>query len=310
MEQALVEQIPMTTVEATGTRAKGVFTVKFWGTRGSIATPGAATVRYGGNTSCVEIRCGEYIFIFDCGTGVRELGIELANEFATKRLELHMFVSHTHWDHIQGFPFFGPAYKPGNIINIYSLQSPDRNLSKLFTGQMDLNYFPVTLEELLADLNFYELASQVINIGPVRITNMPLNHPGVSIAFRLECAGKSIVYMTDHEPYSTLLGESPRTRQLDEQVDAFAKGADLYIREAQYTDSEYHSKKGWGHSALSDVVDSAVNANVKKVALFHHDPMHDDVQIDTMVQFCRDSIETKGSSIEVFAANDRMTIEV
>ena len=160
MEQTLVENIPMNTVEDANANPKGVFTVKFWGTRGSIATPGPETVRYGGNTACVEIRCDNYIFIFDCGTGVRELGIELSSEFAAKPLELHMFVSHTHWDHIQGFPFFGPAYKPGNTINIYSLQVPERNLSKLFTGQMDLNYFPVTLEELLADLNFYEGKAQ------------------------------------------------------------------------------------------------------------------------------------------------------
>src|SRR5256885_8214865 len=113
MEQALIEQRPMNTGESASAHAKSIFTVRFWGTRGSIATPGPETVRYGGNTSCVEIRCGEYIFIFDCGTGVRELGIQLANEFANPRLALHIVVSHNHWEHIQGFPFFGPAYKPG-----------------------------------------------------------------------------------------------------------------------------------------------------------------------------------------------------
>jgi len=309
MGQALVDNSVTTTKQPAGAEAKAVFSVRFWGTRGSIATPGVETVRYGGNTSCVEVRCGEYIFIFDCGTGIRELGISLMREFATRPLECHLFVSHTHWDHIQGFPFFQPAYKPGNKINIYSLHSPDRSLAKLFTGQMDNNYFPVTLEELLADLDFFELSSNV-QIGPVKFSFLELNHPGVSMSFRMDAKGKSIVYMTDHEPYTTLLGDSPRTRDLDARIDAFAKGADLYIREAQYTDGEYSSKKGWGHSALSDVVDSAVNAHVKRLALYHHDPMHDDVQIDGMVQFCRDSLDTKGSMIEVFAANDRMSLEI
>src|SRR5215468_2908233 len=143
MEQALIEHIPMNTVENAREDSKSVFTVRFWGTRGSIATPGPETVRYGGNTSCVEIRCGEYIFIFDCGTGVRELGIELTREFATRRLELHMFVSHTHWDHIQGFPFFGPAYKPGCLINVYSPPGLEDTLEASLSGQMQYTYFPV-----------------------------------------------------------------------------------------------------------------------------------------------------------------------
>src|SRR5579872_3695880 len=145
-----------------------IFRVKFWGTRGSIATPGPETIRYGGNTACVEVRCGEDIIIFDCGTGIRELGIALAKEYAERNLEVHLFVSHTHWDHIQGFPFFQPAYRAGNRVNIYSLPGPDRSVEKLFTGQMDGNYFPVTLDDLMARLHFDELAGDV-QIGDVKI---------------------------------------------------------------------------------------------------------------------------------------------
>jgi phosphoribosyl 1,2-cyclic phosphodiesterase len=286
-----------------------IFRVKFWGTRGSIATPGPETIRYGGNTSCVEVRCGDDIMIFDCGTGIRELGISLAREYAERNLEVHLFVSHTHWDHIQGFPFFQPAYRAGNRVNIYSLHSPDRSLERLFTGQMDGNYFPVTLDDLMARLHFEELNGDV-QIGDVKISHMHLNHPGLALSFRAESKGRSVVYMTDHEPYHKLLGESPHTKKLDGEIDAFAKDADLLIREAQYTDEEYITKRGWGHSATSDAVTSAVNAEAKRLVLFHHDPMHDDQQIDSMVEFCRNKINQQGKDVRVIGAADKLTLRI
>lgn len=286
-----------------------VFRVKFWGTRGSIATPGPETIRYGGNTACVEVRCGEDIIIFDCGTGIRELGIALAKEYAERNLEVHLFVSHTHWDHIQGFPFFQPAYRAGNRINIYSLHSPDRSLEKLFTGQMDGNYFPVTLDDLMARLHFEELVGDV-QIGNVKISHMHLNHPGLALSFRMESKGRSLVYMTDHEPYHKLLGESPHTKKLDSEIDAFAKDADLLIREAQYTDEEYLTKRGWGHSTSSDAVLSALSAEARRLVLFHHDPMHDDQQIDSMVEFCREKIKEQGKQIGVMGAADKLTMRI
>ncbi|MBV9073443.1 MAG: response regulator [Acidobacteria bacterium] len=286
-----------------------VFRVKFWGTRGSIATPGPETVRYGGNTACVEVRCGEDIIIFDCGTGIRELGLELAREYAEKNLEVHLFVSHTHWDHIQGFPFFQPAYRPGNRVNIFSLHSPDRSLEKLFTGQMDGNYFPVTLDDLMARLHFEELVGDV-QIGDVKISHMHLNHPGLALSFRMESKGRSFVYMTDHEPYQKLLGESAHTKKLDAEIDAFAKHADLLIREAQYTDEEYLVKKGWGHSSTSDAASTAMNADVKKLVLFHHDPMHDDQQVDAIVESCREKVSHHSKRIHVMGAADKLTLRI
>lgn len=286
-----------------------IFRVKFWGTRGSIATPGPETVRYGGNTACVEVRSGEDILIFDCGTGIRELGIALAREYAERNLEVHLFVSHTHWDHIQGFPFFSPAYRAGNRVNIYSLHSPDRSLEKLFTGQMDGNYFPVTLDDLMARLHFEELSGDV-QIGDVKISNMHLNHPGLALSFKVQSKGRSVVYMTDHEPYHKLLGDSPHTKKLDAEIDSFAKNADLLIREAQYTDEEYLLKRGWGHSTTTDAALSAASADVKRLVLFHHDPMHDDHQVDTMVESCRQKIKEQGKEIRVLGAADKLTLRI
>jgi phosphoribosyl 1,2-cyclic phosphodiesterase len=287
-----------------------IFRVKFWGTRGSIATPGPETIRYGGNTSCVEVRCGEEILIFDCGTGIRELGLSLAREYAERNLEVHLFVSHTHWDHIQGFPFFQPAYRAGNRVNIYSLHSPDRSLEKLFTGQMDGNYFPVTLDDLMARLHFEELGVGDLYFGDVKVSHMHLNHPGLALAFRVEAKGRAVVYMTDHEPYHKLLGDSPHTKKLDAEVDAFANDADLLIREAQYTDEEYLHKRGWGHSSCSDAVQSALNADAKRLVLFHHDPMHDDQQVDAMVEFCREGLRQHGKSTRVMGAADKLTLRI
>jgi phosphoribosyl 1,2-cyclic phosphodiesterase len=303
-DQQLVDAV-WNAVELSST----VFRVKFWGTRGSIATPGPETIRYGGNTACVEVRCGEDILIFDCGTGIRELGISLAKEYAERNLEVHLFVSHTHWDHIQGFPFFQPAYRAGNRVNIYSLHSPDRSLEKLFTGQMDGNYFPVTLDDLMARLHFEELGGDV-QIGDVKISHMHLNHPGLALSFKMESKGRSLVYMTDHEPYHKLLGDSPHTKKLDAEIDTFARSADLLIREAQYTDEEYLAKRGWGHSSTSDAVTSAVNSEVKRLVLFHHDPMHDDRQVDAMVEFCRDKIKANGKEIRVMGAADKLTLRI
>ncbi|HJX00495.1 MAG TPA: response regulator [Terriglobales bacterium] len=286
-----------------------IFRVKFWGTRGSIATPGPETIRYGGNTACVEVRCGGEIVIFDCGTGVRELGIALAKEYAERNLEVHLFVSHTHWDHIQGFPFFQPAYRSGNRVNIYSLHSPDRSLEKLFTGQMDGNYFPVTLDDLMARLHFEELTGDV-RIGEMKISHMHLNHPGLALGFRMQSKGRSLVYMTDHEPYHKLLGDTQHTKKLDDEIDAFAQSSDLFIREAQYTDQEYLVKRGWGHSSSSDAVQSAMNAQAKRLVLFHHDPMHDDQQIDSMVEFCRSQMKSNGMEIPVMAAADKLTLQI
>jgi phosphoribosyl 1,2-cyclic phosphodiesterase/CheY-like chemotaxis protein len=285
------------------------FYLHFWGTRGSIATPGARTLRYGGNTSCVEVRHGQRILMLDCGTGAREMGVALHREFGEKPLEVDLLVSHAHWDHIQGFPFFPPAYQCGNKIRIYSLRSADKSLEKVFTGQMDGSYFPVELSDLKGRLEFHELTGPM-ELDDIRITHFGLNHPGMAVGFRLEAGGKSLVYLTDHEPYCRLAGENEMNRRLDREVDEFVRGADLYIREAQYTEEEYNHKRGWGHSTWRDAVNSAHAAGVKRLCLFHHEPAHDDIALDNILAACWEYMKARGMKFECLMAADGMELQV
>ena len=283
--------------------------VKFWGTRGSIATPGSKTVRYGGNTSCVEVRHEDSILLLDCGTGARESGLALSKEFQDRALTVNLFVSHTHWDHIQGFPFFLPAYSAGNSLRIYSVRGTDKSLKRIFTGQMDASYFPVSLGDMTASLEFNELEGPV-TIGDAVISYIYVNHPGIAIGFRIDVDGRSIVYVTDHEPYSRLYGSSQQNRERDCEIDAFAKGATLYIREAQYTEEEYASKRGWGHGTFSDALQSAHESGVATLAIFHHDPMHDDAMLDHIQDLCRVQMKQRGMGYSLMIASDNLEVTV
>ncbi len=283
--------------------------VKFWGTRGSIPTPGRATMRYGGNTSCVEIRSGSDLLMLDCGTGAREMGIALSREFKGHPLDLHIFISHTHWDHIQGFPFFAPAYTPGTRLTLYSSRGADKSLEKVFTGQMDASYFPVALSDMMARLYFVELDGPA-KVGGMSISHFYLNHPGLAIGFRIQIGQKTIVYLTDHECYCRMSGENEHNRKLDREVTDFARDADLYIREAQYTEEEYATKRGWGHSTFMDALESAHEAGVKQLALFHHEPLHDDDTMDSILTYCREIMIRRNMSFTCFAAADNQQIKL
>ena len=280
--------------------------VRFWGTRGSIATPGPGTARYGGNTSCTEVRCGDQILVFDAGTGIRELGNSLLREFGKNPIRAHIFVGHTHWDHIQGFPFFVPAYIPGNEIFVYSMRGAGKPLEKVFRGQMDSDYFPVLLSDMQAKLTFVEL-SKPVEIGAVRVAFQYLNHPGIALGFRVWAGGKSVVYVSDHEPFYRLVpGEAGEAEE--RKIVEFARDADLWIREAQYTEEEYASKKAWGHSTFDDALRAAAAAGVKRLAVFHHDPGHDDDTMDRIVAGMQDRIRTAGYSFTCSAAREGETI--
>ncbi len=296
-------------VGATVLPAPSSLRVKFWGTRGSIPTPGPKTLRYGGNTSCVEVRVGSHILMLDCGSGAREMGLELAREFQSRKIEAHIFVSHTHWDHIQGFPFFLPSYLPTARLNLYSVRGTDKSLEKLFTGQMDASYFPVQMTDMTAELNFRELDG-VLEIGAARISHIYLNHPGLAVGYRVDVGQKAVVYVTDHEPYCRLSGDNEHNRKLDEALTEFARNADLYIRECQYTDEEYPVKRAWGHSTWRDALESAHAARVKRLALFHHDPMHDDETMDRIVAQCHAAMRQREMTFECFAAADNQEILV
>jgi phosphoribosyl 1,2-cyclic phosphodiesterase len=292
--------------------------VTFWGTRGSIPTPGARTSVYGGNTSCVEIRCGRDILIFDAGTGIRELGLALLNEFLGEPLTLHLFISHTHWDHIQGFPFFVPAYEATTTLHIYGSPGQGRPLEKLLVGQMDPDYFPVGFGDLESSLRVHEFRGGDFRVGDASITAMYLNHPGMCLAYKVTHGGKTVVYATDHEPYRQTLPAVGRRGQegaelgqvLDEELVRFVSGVDLYIGEAQYTDDEYRGRVGWGHSSLSATVGVALRGAVKSLALFHHDPMHTDEIVAEMLDKATRLIDGEQSAVRCFAASEGLSIEV
>lgn len=292
--------------------------VRFWGTRGSIATPGPKTIKYGGNTSCVEVRVGDQILVLDAGTGIRELGQSLLEEFADRPITLSMFISHTHWDHIQGFPFFMPAYQEQTTIDVYGPPGRNRTLDDILRSQMDSDFFPVSLGDMTADLRVQELREKT-RIGAVDIEPFFLNHPAMTLAYRISDGTRSVVYATDNEPYEfTLHKSSKRTdalgnygKKLDDDFVRFVAGTDLYIAEAQYTMEEYKSKLGWGHSPIDSIVEWATKANVKQLALFHHDPMHDDADVDAMVEYACSLLKQNGkASINCFGAQEGAEITI
>ena len=289
---------------ADGNSARPVLKVKFWGSRGSIATPGPKTLRYGGNTACVEVRYHNSVVVFDCGTGIREFGNSLENEFNGTPIHVHLFVSHTHWDHIQGFPFFMPAYNSTNVITIYGLFSADRTLEKALREQMEPTFFPLPMDHLKSRIEFVEF-TRAVEIDGATVTTKRLNHPGFASAFRIDVDGKSVVYMTDHEPYCSLFGDTVENRAREQELTDFARGADIYIREAQYDSEEYDAHRGWGHGTFEHALESARDAGVANLVIYHHDPMHDDDCLDRLYAECQaKAAAMKLSSRIVFAAEN------
>jgi phosphoribosyl 1,2-cyclic phosphodiesterase len=291
------------------------FSVRFWGTRGSIATPGASTRRYGGNTSCIEIDCNGTLFVCDAGTGARELGLDLVKR-SNDPLTLHVLFSHAHWDHIQGFPFFQPAYVPNARLYIYRVADAGMNYFALLSGQMESPYFPVEFADLSC-----RIEARVLHAGDNAIDGVTLRyceqpHPGKSFAYRFESDGHSIVYATDSE-LDLVLGNKDTAeadptipRQIPEYLVAFARGADLLIADGQYADDEYGAKRGWGHPRATTTVDFAVQAGVGQLAITHHDPMQDDAKVNDKIRRCAERAKALGSNLEVIGAREGLTITV
>jgi phosphoribosyl 1,2-cyclic phosphodiesterase len=230
-------------------------------------------------------------------------------EFQHKPIRAHIFVGHTHWDHIQGFPFFAPAFMLGNEFTIYSLRGAEKPLEKVFRGQMDRDYFPVLLSDMQAKLTFCELVSDV-QLGDAQVSYTFLNHPGLAIAFRISYGGRSMVYMSDHETYGRLNPGQEYAGRMDEEVARFAENVELLICEAQYTEEEYQVKRGWGHSTFLDVLERAAQARVKRLAMFHHDPSHDDAFLDGVERFCQQIIAERKYPFQCFLAREGTTVEL
>lgn len=283
--------------------------VRFWGTRGSCPTCNPRVAGYGGNTACTELRLGDTPFIFDCGTGLRELGDSLVSEFKDRPLAGHIFVGHTHWDHIQGFPFFVPFYNPANRFQLYSVHGAHGSLGRIFSQSMSLDYFPIPLASLGSRLDFVELKGPV-DIGAARVSFQHMNHPGVCIGFRVEAQGRTVTYLSDHEPFSRLGGASELSLRQDAEIAAFARGSDLVIMEAQYTEQEYAARKGWGHGTYEDAAKLALASGAKRLAITHHDPYHSDAMLDGYLEHCRGLIREGGGTTECFGAREGMRIDL
>jgi CheY-like chemotaxis protein/phosphoribosyl 1,2-cyclic phosphodiesterase len=292
--------------------------IRFWGTRGSLATPGPTTLRYGGNTSCVEARANDgTLIVLDCGTGAHRLGQALMAEPA-QPVRGHLMITHTHWDHIQGFPFFAPVFAAGGEWDLYAPGGLGERLEAVLSAQMQHPYFPVTLSQLSATIRYHDLVEGALAVGGVRAVAQYLNHPALTLGYRLEADGASVVYAVDHEPHMRDRPEgggmgspgeaSPHAE--DTRHVAFLEGADLVIHDAQYTAAEYPEKVNWGHSPAETAVDYALAAHARRLALTHHDPMRDDDAVDRLVEVCRERVRRAGGTLDVFAAAEGQIIEL
>jgi phosphoribosyl 1,2-cyclic phosphodiesterase/CheY-like chemotaxis protein len=295
--------------------------IRFWGVRGSVPVPGPDTVRYGGNTACVEFRGEGEVIILDSGTGIRPLGHALEAEFAGRALNLTLLVTHTHWDHIQGFPFFHPAYDAATRLRVLGFEGTRDGLAGIFSAQMDSPYFPIGLAELPGQIVFEELRSMEFDVGRVKVQAAFANHPGVCVGYRLNTSVGSVAFLPDHEPFHRM--RNPHTvpdalrdqakefaRSEDEKMVRFLEGVDVLVLDAQFDADEYASRTGWGHSSVDDAVDLAVRARAKRLFLFHHDPAHSDEKMDQMVAYAGKLAAKSGQGLKVEGAREGLKCEV
>ena len=285
------------------------YTVTFWGTRGSIPTPGAHTARYGGNTSCVALEGpGEQLVILDAGTGIRGLGSTLLEQNGAVKAEI--LLSHTHWDHIQGLPYFKPFFSAGNSVRIWGSKQGTTSLDAILHLQMDPAVFPVPLTAVAATLSVEEVrADGEFTVGPFRVRAMQLRHPGTTLAYRLvpTTGGASMAYVTDNELGPGGSYDTPPSWR--ENLIQFLSGVELLIHDAMYTPGELDNHRGWGHSSYEEAVELATEAGVKRLVMFHHEPEHDDGALDALLRAAQRAAARRGS-VEVVAAQEGMQLSL
>jgi phosphoribosyl 1,2-cyclic phosphodiesterase len=286
--------------------------VRFWGVRGSIPTPGPSTSFYGGNTSCVEVEADGETIILDAGSGIRPLGLNLMGRAAGKPLNLHLLISHTHWDHIQGLPFFVPAYISTNHLRVVVYSEVRHDLAHVLEVQMDSAYFPVAMKDLPSHPDVEE-AGDHFSCGPVEVEGFFTNHPGLCAGYKLLTSVGTIVYVSDNElnfEGQAIHLPAETADHMHQRFIATLQGARVLIHDAQYTRAEYKSKITWGHSAFEDTVELAGESGVEHLILFHHDPMRTDAQINQMVLDARAIVAERGWEMRVDAAREGMEIPV
>ena len=278
--------------------------IKVWGCRGSIPTPGKETLRYGGNTTCVEVRLlDNTVIIFDAGTGIRKLGQQIAKE--NQLNELYLYLTHAHWDHLMGFPFFAPIYMKDIKIHVRGGPIVKRSLKRYLDHQMEPPYFPVDFNRIQATLDFSAGDQEKREIGMAEILPVPLSHPNGGYGFKVVEAGKSFVFIPDNELDVRIADGLTIQGYVN-----FCTDADLTFHDSQYTDEEYELKRGWGHSQISSVLELGKRAGIKKLALFHHDPQRSDEELDNLVAYCRNNLKESGKAVNCFGAMEGMEIDI
>ncbi len=272
-----------------------------WGARGSIPVSGSDFIKYGGDTACVEVRSRDNdVIIIDAGSGIRKLGNKL---IASDRRTFNILFTHAHWDHLLGFPFFKPLYMKGMKLNLYGCPSVQQSISQILAKTMAAPYFPVEFNQVPSEIVPHSSCDGGFEIGPIRVTPIPLSHPNQGQGYKFSEGGKTFVFLTDNE----LTHIHPGGKEFKDYVQ-FSEGADLLLHDAEYTAEQYNMTKGWGHTVYTDALRLALGARVKQFGLFHHNQERTDAELDRLVTDCRRIVKEKRSSLECFAAEPGVEI--
>jgi phosphoribosyl 1,2-cyclic phosphodiesterase len=294
--------MPTGFVRGTSYKLKGFrVKVKFWGCRGSIPVPDSRMIKYGGNTTCVEVNMADNIFIIDAGTGIRKLGEDLLKR---KIFNFKLFLTHSHWDHIQGFPFFAPIYSEKSRISILGCTHSYKQVKEILSNQMSYEFFPVSFLDLKSKIAFEEVCESEYSFDDYTLRLIPANHPLFTVGIRLEWKGKAFVFITDNE----LKRKQPTT--LWHEFVAFCRGADYLVHDAQFTEKEYLKRLGWGHSTFEQALALAEESGVKNLGFFHHDPSRKDYDLQRLEKKYQDKVKAKGFKFKVFMVKEKQMIEI